>query len=265
MISSPTLNEVAWFLAASRSPRLRTHREFAEEELVIPDGEYKDRRFQVARQPFTGLLLDLLSDERWLEFFISGPSQSGKTFIAFVEPAAYHIAELGETYIVGLPDMKMANNKWKVDLEPVFRASPKLARLLPVTGPGSRGGEVKDSITFTNGAVLKFMSAGGDDTNKAGFTARGVGVTEAARFSKVGETSVEADPLRQLRARQRSFDRQRRRLYVEGTVTNSDELPLTAKPQSSRSRLIVPCPHCAQWIAPGREDLHGWQEAMSEL
>lgn len=261
----PTTNELLWCLTNARSRRLRTMREFAEAEIVIPDGEYKGRKFRIERQPFAGPLFDAIDSQQWYEAFISGPSQSGKTLMAFVLPAAYHLAELGETYIVGVPDMRMANNKWKVDIEPVFRASPFLERLLPRSGPGSRGGAVEDSVTLNNGAVLKFMTAGGDDAAKAGFTSRCVGVTEAARFSKVGETSVEADPLRQLQARQRSFDRSRRRLYVEGTVTNEEELPLTARPQSTRSRLMVPCPHCATWIAPGREDLHGWQDTKSEI
>lgn len=261
----PTTDELLWCLGNARSRRLRTMREFAEAEIVIPDGEYKGRKFRIERQPFAGPLFDAIDSQQWYEAFISGPSQSGKTLMAFVLPAAYHLAELGETYIVGVPDMRMANNKWKVDIEPVFRASPWLEKLLPVTGPGSRGGAVEDTVTLNNGAVLKFMTAGGDDAAKAGFTSRCVGVTEAARFSKVGETSVEADPLRQLQARQRSYDRSRRRLYVEGTTTNELELPLTARPQSTRSRLLVPCPHCETWIAPGREDLHGWQAAKSEI
>jgi phage terminase large subunit GpA-like protein len=210
-------------------------------------------------------LLDEIDSGRWLEILIAGPSQSGKTLSGFVLPAVYHVAELAELYVLGIPDMRMANNKWKVDIEPVFRASPALERLLPDSGPGSRGGEVKDSITLKNGAMLKFMTAGGDDTSKAGFTARCVGVTEAARFSAVGESSVEADPLRQLRARQRSFDRDRRRLYVEGTVTIAEELPWNLREHSTQSRLLVPCPHCAVWVLPGRGELHGWQDARSEL
>lgn len=264
-MSSPTNEELLWLWRTARAPRLRTLREFAEQEIIIPDGEAKGWRFTVERQPYTGALLDEIDSGRWLDILISGPSQSGKTLTGFVLPAIYHTVELVENYVVGIPDMRMANNKWKVDFEPVFRASPALERLLPTSGPGSRGGDVKDTITLTNGAVLKFMTAGGDDVGKAGFTARCVGVTEAARFSQVGGTSVEADPLRQLRARQRSFDRDRRRLYVEGTVTIAEELPWTLREQSTKSRLLVPCPHCQAWILPGRGDLLGWQDARSEI
>ena len=240
-------------------------REFAEAELVIPDGQYRGRRFRVDRQPFTGLLLDAMDDQRWREIFIAGPSQSGKTYIAFGLPLIYHTAELREPFVVGLPDMRMAQNKWRIDIEPIFRASPRLASLLPTKGPGSRGGEIKDTVTLTNGATLKFMTAGGEDTSKAGYTARVLGITEAARFSTSADASVEADPLRQLRARLRSYQRSRRRVYAEGTLTIADELPWTAREFSSKSRILCQCPHCKAWAAPSREHLGGWEGAADEL
>jgi len=264
-ISGPVGAEFRWLLQSARVPSVRSMREFAEAELVIPDGQYRGRRFRVDRQPFTRLLLEELDNPRWRDVFIAGPSQSGKTYIAFGLPLIYHTAELREPFVVGLPDMRMAQNKWRIDIEPIFRASPRLEQLLPTKGPGSRGGEIKDTVTLTNGAVIKFMTAGGEDTSKAGFTARVLGVTEAARFSTQAEASVEADPLRQLRARLRSYQRSRRRVYVEGTLTVDEELPWTARQFSSQSRIVCPCPHCGQWITPGREQLGGWEGAHNEL
>lgn len=262
--ADPLANELTWALERARPPRLRSYRAWAEEELVLPDGPHKGLRFRVDRQPWTGLWLDALDDAHWLEYYVTGPSQSGKTLMGFCLPALYQIAELRENYGVGLPDSNMANDKWKIDLRPVFEASPKLRPMMPQRGPGSRNGGVKDSIEFANGTTLKFFTAGGDDTSKAGFTLRALGVTEAARFSQSTETSVETDPLGQLKARLKSYERERRRLYVEGTLTVETELPWSAKETTSRSRLEIPCPHCEKYFEPLREHLVGFQHARDE-
>jgi len=258
--------ELAASLRAAQSRPPRTRAQFYAEELYIPDGPFKGERFRFDRQPFTRLLVDELDADRWPEVFVCGPSQSGKTLIAHVAPIVFVLAELRRNAVVGVPDLKMTADKWSVDFRPVFLASPSLRALLPRTGPGSQGGTVRDFVTFANGAVLRFMTAGGDDTARAGFTAEGgVYVTEAARWSHAGESSVEADPLEQLRARMQSIRRQDRRLLVEGTVTTDEELPWTAFEHSTQSRIVSPCPHCQEWISPEREHLVGWSDAESEL
>jgi phage terminase large subunit GpA-like protein len=232
-------------------------------DFVIADGPNVGEPFRFETQPITKLLIEEIDSRRWNEVFITGPSQSGKTLIGFVAPALYHTLELGETYVLGIPDMRMANNKWQMDLLPAIKANVRWERLLPLAGPGSQGGIVRDTITFRNGGVLKFMSANGSDQARAGFTSRVVGITEAARFSRVSETSREADPLRQMRARQAAYDEPQRMLYVEGTVTVEEDLPWSAKSDSSDSKIMSRCPHCGDWIAPERENLLGWQDCIN--
>jgi len=253
-------------LSHARVKVRRSRRQWCEQDLHIPDGPFKGERFRVARQPFTGLLLDELDSGRWVETFVCGPSQTGKTLIGHVAPAIYTLAELRQNCVVAMPDMRMAQNKWEIDFKPVFEASPILAGLLPTRGPGSHGGLVKDHVRLENGAVLKFMTAGGDDTQRAGFTAEGgVYVTEAARFSSGGESSVEADPIDQLRARMQALERRHRRLVVEGTATIEAELPWSAREQSSQSAIVLPCPHCGEWVTLEREHLVGWRDAANEI
>lgn len=253
-------------LESARVRPIRRLREWTEQEVYIPDGPYKGERFRIARQPFAGLLFDELDSGRWPETFIGGPSQTGKTLIGHVIPTIHAVAEHRRNVVLATPDMRMATNKWEIDFLPVLAASPTLAALIPTSGPGSRGGQIKDSVRLTNGATIKWMTAGGDDTQRAGYTAEGgVFVTEAARFSTSGENSVEADPLDQLRARMQALPRRRRRLVVEGTFTIDEELPATAMAQSSRSRIALPCPHCSEYVSLEREHLHGWREATSEL
>lgn len=256
--------ELSWFLSAAKTRVIRTIRQFCEQELVVADGPYPGP-FRISRQPAIGLWFDEIDSGRWNELFFTAPSQWGKTLVAFIAPALYHTAEMAENYVLAIPDMRMGQNKWEVDLRPAFEASPTLRELLPTSGEGSRGGKITDSITLNNGVIIKWMTAGGDDTQKAGFTSRIVGVTEAARFSNSSDTSVEADPLRQIEARQRAYKSDQRRLYVEGTVTVEDELPWRAWENSSRSRILTPCPHCEAWIAPEREHLCGYEEAENEI
>lgn len=244
---------------------------FAEKYIKHATGPFKNRYFRAARQPFAGLLFKELDSGLWPTVLIAGPSQSGKTLAGFVIPTLRDVIELREDVLVGVPEADMASDKWDKDFLPTLQASPALHHLIPNAGPGSRGGRIKDRVTLGNGVDIKIMSRGGQDTAKAGFTARLIRVTEAAGFSEASETSVEADPLRQLKARQRSFKSDRRSLIVEGTVTVADELPIRARGRddddrliSTRSRIVSPCPHCEEYICPGREHLVGWLDAETE-
>ena len=49
---------VSLMVVAMRPPRLRTMRQFAEEEIILPEGPRKGLRFEVAYMPWSGLVLD---------------------------------------------------------------------------------------------------------------------------------------------------------------------------------------------------------------
>lgn len=249
-------------------------REFAEQHVMLPaTSPFGHVPFRCYRQPYSGLLFDELDSGRWKTLVISGPSQSGKTLSAFVIPILRDIKELRMNTIAALPEADMAADKWDSDFLPTLENSPELKKLLPEFGPGSRRGRIRDRVTMGNGVDLKIMTRGGDDTAKAGYTSPRVYVTEAAGWSHSGEKSVEANPLRQLRARMKAFKRNdpRRCLIVEGTLTVEDELPWSARGEdddekiiSTRSRILSPCPHCGAWILPERRHLVGWQSAETE-
>src|SRR4051812_4294071 len=119
---SPALPLLKQIATRIRTPRLRTLREFAEQEIVLPTGPYAGMRFNCARQPFSRLFLEQ-ADAGWRRIASTGPSQSGKTLLSFVTPSLYHLFEVQETVIVGLPSMDMAGDKWTEDLLPVIQAS----------------------------------------------------------------------------------------------------------------------------------------------
>jgi hypothetical protein len=148
-----------------RTPRLRTLAEFAEQEIILPDGPYAGRRFRLDRHPVARLLFDELDSGRWQRAFVTGPNQDGKSLLGFVIPTMYLLFERRETVILGVPTLDMWRDKWRIDLLPVIKAS-RYKDLLPSKGGGSREG---DSILFEfrNGAHLRFMTGGGDDQSRA--------------------------------------------------------------------------------------------------
>jgi len=260
--TTPLIEELDHFVARSRAPRLRNMRQFAEEEIVLPNGPFAGRRFTVERQPYTGLFLDAVDSGRWNRIFVTGPTQSGKTLIGSVLPVLYHLFEVGEAVIFGLPDMDMAGDKWALDLLPVIERT-KYRDLLPRSGAGSRGGRV-DRLVFRNGAVLKFMSGGGGDKSRAGFTARVLVLTEVDGMDTAGGGSREADKVAQMEARTRAFG-DRKRVYGECTVSIIEGRTWQEYTKGTRSRIVLPCPICRAWVTLEREHLLGWREAGTAL
>lgn len=262
---SPIDQELVWFLHAAQVNPFRSMVQFVEEDVRIPPGaKHGGERLRFDRQPIQRVFLQELDREYWLDVVCTGPSQAGKTMLCFDIPIAYYTAERKETVVVGVPDGAMVNDKWEKEIKKIFDASPDLRQLIPDTGAGSRGGKVKESVTLTNDGSMRFMTRGGSNQSKAGFTARVVIVTEASGWTAGTETSAEADPLEQLRARQRSWDREERITIIEGTGTVKDDYPWSLFGTSSKSRLVSPCPHCGEWIQPERDNLKGWHQATSE-
>lgn len=256
------LHEMREWVRLSCPRPLRSMREFAESEIIIPDGPYQGRRFLVDRQPWAGLWFDAIDSGAFQRFAATGPSQSGKTLCCYVIPTMFHLFEIGETVICGVPKMEMAHDKWTQDFLPTIKAS-RYAELLPDRGKGSRGGNF-DSITFRNGATLKFMTGGGDDKSRAGFTSRVVVITEVDGLDKSAQLSREADPIKQLEARTRSYGH-RRRIYLECTVSTDSGKIWQEYTNGTQSRLALPCPHCGGHVTPERTDLKGWQGVETEF
>ena len=214
-----TRRDIELFLAQARPRALRTMRAFAEGEIIIPDGPHAGRRFRCDRQPYTRLWFDAVDTGLWNRCVATGPTQSGKTLACFVIPLLYHLFEVAETVICGLPDMDMAADKWREDILPALERS-RYRDLFPQRGGGSRGGRV-ESLQFTNGATLKFMSGGGGDKSRAGFTSRVVAITETDGMDQPAGSSRESDKITQLEARTRAYGA-RKRIYMECTVSTEE-------------------------------------------
>lgn len=256
-------NDLRWMIDRARPPRVRTLREFAAEELVIPEGKFKGRRFNEERQPFARLFFDAIEEaERfgWNRAFVTGPTQSGKTLLAFALPIMYALFELGESVICGLPDMNMSGAKWKLDLLPAIRANPRLRELLPTSGSASRGAQKVHLVQFRNGAALHFLSGGGGDKSVAGYTAKIVVITETDGMDETGARSRETDRVKQLEARRRAFDTAGR-TWAECTVSIDSGRTWREITAGSFTRIALPCPECGRWVTPERQHLTGHQDA----
>lgn len=262
-IAGNAAEELRHFAKRARARVVRSMREFAETELIIPDGDYAGLRFGCDRQPWTRLYLDAVDSGKWNRVMLLGPVQSGKTLTGYVIPAMHGLFELGETTIGGLPDKNIAGDKWHEDLLPAIERS-KYAKHLPSRGSGSRGGKVVDSIQFGNGVTLKWMSKGGGDAMRSGFTARIVVITELDKMDTAGESSREADPVSQIEARTRHYGN-RKRIFGECTVSIEEGRIWREYQNGTKSRIACLCPHCLEYVTPEREHLTGWREAKTEF
>lgn len=255
--------ELGWALAQARAPVVRPIEQWVEDELILPNGPFQDERYRHHRHPISRIWFRAIDSGLWSRFAATGPTQNGKTLMCYVAPTLYHLFEIGETVIVGLPSMDMANDKWTQDFLPVIEASD-YRDLLPLRGEGSRGGQVKRSITFQNGATLRFMTGGGSDKKRAGYTARVVAVTETDGMDESGEASREADKIEQIEGRTRAYGRTGKRIYLECTVSIEAGRIWQEITRGTDSKIMRPCLHCRVFVCPERENLVGWETAESE-
>ena len=250
--------ELASALRQGRGQRKRGLAQFAREEIVVPDGPYRGRRFDPQVQPYTGLLFDAIDSGSWRRIVVTGPTQSGKTLSSFVIPVMWSLFELGESVIIAAPLLTTLADKWLIDLLPTIMAS-RYADRLPRRGAGSDGGETH-LYDFGGGAVLRFMAGSGGDKTRAAFTSRCVFITETDGMDEIKDGSREADPITQLEQRTAAYGA-RARIAMECTVSTKGGRTWREWEASTRSRIVAPCVHCGGWVCPERQHLTGWKGA----
>jgi len=260
---NPLRAELLTAVEQCRVRRLRTRRQWACEEVVIPEGRFQGYRFNCERQPYAGLLLDAIDSGLWTRFGFTGPTQSGKSLLLILN-LLWHLFEVGESCVFGIPDMRMASDKWRLDILPVLKRT-RYAALIPTSGIGSRGGSFGE-IQFLNGAMLKFMSPGGSDKSRSGFSARVLLVTEAdgPEMDQAASTSREGDPISQMQGRLLGYDVTEQIIYMESTVSTNEGRIWEEYVNGTRSTIMLGCPHCGGRVSPEREHLLGWQDAETE-
>lgn len=257
--NNPIREEFVWLADAARLPQLRSFREFLVADFVIPKGKHKNTKIQLDTQPYTNLLAAEIDNPRWTKYAITGCVQSGKSTIGFVAVIMYYLFEYKEPVIVGVPTMKLGERKWMKEILPAIKAS-RFKEYLPQAGRGSKSGFAEE-IHFTNGAILTFMSGAGGDENRSSETARIVVITEADKIDAAGEASREADPIRQMAARAKSYKEEERRLFLECTVSIEKGRIWTTFQAGTASRIVCPCPYCEEYVTIERPHLMGWQQA----
>jgi len=239
--------------------------QWVEEEIIVPTGEYAGEPYRHYRHPASSLWFQELDSGHWWRHATVAPTQNGKTLMCYVLPVLYYLFELNETVIIGVPDMRMANDKWTRDFVPVIMAS-RYKELFPTKGEGARGGNIKSSVTFKNGAMLRFMSAGGGDKARAGFAGcRIVAITETDGMDEASDNSREGDPCRQIENRLRAYHESRRRVFLECTASIPDGKIWQEYTTGSHAKIVRQCPYCDAWVCPEREHLKGWKDAKDEL
>lgn len=250
----------------SRPPKCREMGRWAEEEIIIPNGpKYVhglETRYKCDFMPCSRLFFNEVSCGYWREFNSVGPTQTGKTLTCGIIPVLWHLFERNETVVFGIPDMEMAFDKWREDIKPVLLKT-RYASMIPKSGHGSRGGEF-NSIQFTNGATLRFMTGGGGDKSVAGFTSRVLVITEVDGMDEERDTSREGSRIKQLEARVMGFG-ENAVCYKECTASVKEGAIWQGYENGSQSRIFLPCQHCGDYVFLERKHLVGWETAKSEV
>ena len=260
---TPSDHPIRRMFREMRPPVRRTFREFAESEIILPTGPRAGMPFRCDYMPWTADVLAAFDAGKYRRYFLSGPVQSGKTLLGFVLPLMYHLFEVVEPVIVGVPKIDLAQGIWEDRILPAIQRS-RYADQVPSRGAGSRGGKFL-SVRFRNGATLRFMGAGGGDAQRSSFTARVVVLTEIDKMDEPGAASREADPITQLEARAASYGA-RARVYGECTMSIPEgRIYREVVEWGTDSRVVMPCPACGERIAPEREGLSGWQDGADVM
>lgn len=251
------------FLRNSRSRRVRSIQEFAEQEITLPTGPREGLKFDINTQPFAKLLWDEFDNPYWNEYAVTGSTQTGKSLLGFAIPVVHRVCEIQEDAIIAAPTKEILYDKVKRDIIPLIE-NTRYKDMWPLRGGGSKGG-VPDLIELRNGSVLKLMSFEGGDKSKASFTCPNIYITEVDG-ERASLTSAEAKALEQIVARSRATARDRRFILYECTVTFEDgPIWQLVHHKGSGGRIMLQCPHCKAWSCPCRDNLKGWQEAESEI
>lgn len=255
--------EFRWFIDATRMRERRSMFEFAEQEIILPNGPYEGGRFRTRYQPYSAHWFHAVDSGKWNRHAAVGPVQSGKTLSCYVIPALYHLFEIGETVVVGLPSMDIAKDKWREDFVPTLELT-RYRDLMPDRGEGSRGGGAVQAVKFKNGATLRFMSGGGSDKKRSAFTSRVILITEVDGMDEAGSSSREADKVKQIEARAKAFGR-RKRVYLECTASIETGKIWQEFTNGTQSRIVSPCVHCGEFVLPEREQFAGAADAANEF
>jgi phage terminase large subunit GpA-like protein len=258
-MTPPTNHPIRDFFAALVPRKMRTIVQFAEEEIIIPEGPYQGLHFDTKTMFWTKLLLDVFFKGEYKYYFASGSVQSGKTLLLITILMLYYLFESKESVIFGGPDMKLVKKLYRKKVLPVLKKTRYVFEM-PDFGPGSNRG-LPDEITFKNGATLYFMGAGGGDEQRSGITARVVLMTEIDKMDEATGVSRETNPVSQFAARTRSYG-QAAQIFGECTISYEWGRIWTEIFKNGTYTLInVKCPKCKEFHAPECEDVTGWQEA----
>ncbi len=257
----PLIPEIKDAFRRLRPGRVRPIRRFAEEEIILPEGPFKDLPYRASRVPATAVALDAMHSGPWRRFFGMGDVQDGKTLTFTVIPTLYHLFEIKEDIGFAAPTKEAACDIFQKKIKPVIERS--FPAEWPRSGPGSQGGQV-DELVFNNGATVRFFGAKGGDEQRSSYTLRVMVMTEIDKMDMSAESSRETDPISQLEERTASFD-ESARIYGECTASiPRGRVNQEVNTTGTGTQCYIQCPFCGRWVLPIRQHFVGWVDATSE-
>lgn len=231
--------------------------EFSDNYITLSSGPMAGMSFDYRSSPIAVHLWPIIFGDpsRYESICLTSASQCGKTLCGITIPIIYLISILAESVIFAAPRLNLLQDKWMTEIYPMFRNNEYLSQyLLNRKSDVAPKLSTTNSYMFTNGTVIRLLSTQSSDRQKSSYTVKNCFITEYGGIKSVS-TSEEADPIKQLLARTRSYQLLGKIFLMESTGTTTGGVVETSYQAGTRSEICCQCPNCNEWISPWRKDL----------
>ncbi len=217
--------------------------------MLLPDGKATGEHWDPATEPVQLVWVRECDNPRWQVMVDVAPSQRGKTLMGIALPLLRSVVELRQNVAYVMPNLEKLDQAWHGKLRPILEGCG-YGYLLPVTGPGAKGGKpsilpFRDPFTKQRMGNAYFMAAGGGgkETSLASITAPVVAVDEGDDLENEAQLGL---AFRRVKSYGEDY-----RIYIVSTVNDRrhrDDHPiLIFYERGTRSRLWYACPHCGRY------------------
>ena len=227
-----------WAAQIVRPPPKRTVTEWATDHVIIPHGP-SPGPFSVIGREYSRGILDAFADFGLHEGTLVFGSQAGKTTI-FLTAMSWIAANSPSPVLFVAPNDLLAKSLSETRWEPLLRASPTLAALIPV---GAERHSFKTAQQQLGGSTLNFVGS----NSPANLASRPIRILILDEVDKFGlATDREADAVALAEQRTKAFANFQH--WSASTPTITTGRIWQSYMSGDMRRYFVPCPHCSKQV-----------------
>jgi hypothetical protein len=186
-------------------------------------------------------VLKALEKDKYHEYVIISPTQSGKTIIGIVIPLCYSMFMHGFNSILAVPDELVGSRLWLDKINPMINESG-FSGNLPLYGVGSKGGSsIRGMMRMNNGVNFTVMAGTNiRESAQASISASRIFFDELDDFNESG--------IERIKQRSASYGARARFIYTS-TIKHDDGTSriINLYKKSTMFEFWYQCPKCSGW------------------